>query len=84
LKLCSKTDRLLSNVSLRQYFDYIFSAEEVRKYKPAKEVYMMASEKLNLPLSEIALVSSNLWDIACAQAVGMQTYWINREGKKNK
>ena len=42
----------------------------------------MASEKLNLALSEIALVSSNLWDIAGAQRVGMQTCWINREGKK--
>ena len=42
----------------------------------------MASEKLNLPISEIALVSSNLWDIAGGQAAGMQTCWINREGKK--
>jgi 2-haloacid dehalogenase len=43
---------------------------------------MMASQKLNLPLSEIAMVSSNLWDIAGAQAAGMRTCWINREGKK--
>jgi 2-haloacid dehalogenase len=78
----SKTNKLLSNASLKQYFDYIFSAEEVRKYKPAKEVYMMASKRLNFPVSEIALVSSNFWDITGAQAVGMQTCWINREGKK--
>jgi 2-haloacid dehalogenase len=78
----SKTNKLLLNASLQQYFDYIFSAEEVGKYKPAKEVYMMASKRLNLPVSEIALVSSNLWDIAGAQAVGMQTCWINREGNK--
>ena len=78
----SKTKNFLSNASLLQFFDHIFSAEEVGKYKPAKEVYMMASEKLNLPLSEIALVSSNLWDIAGAQGVGMQTCWINRDGKK--
>lgn len=78
----SKTEKLLSNIGLMQYFDHSFSAEEVRKYKPAKEVYTMASEKLNLPISEIALVSSNLWDIAGGQAAGMQTCWINREGKK--
>ena len=78
----SKTNKLLSNISLIQYFDHIFSAEEVRKYKPDKAVYIMASEKLNLPLSEISLVSSNLWDVAGAQEAGMQTCWINREGKK--
>ena len=78
----SKTNKLLSNASLLQNFDHIFSAEEVGKYKPAKEVYTMASGRLNLPLSEIALVSSNLWDIAGAQAAGMQTCWINREGKR--
>jgi 2-haloacid dehalogenase len=59
-----------------------FKRAEVRKYKPAKEVYTMASQRLNLPLSETALVSSNLWDIAGAQAAEMQTCWINREGKK--
>ena len=69
----SKTNKLLSNISLIQYFDHIFSAEEVGKYKPAKEVYTIASERLNLSVSEIALVSSNLWDIAGAQEAGMQT-----------
>ena len=78
----SKTNKLLSNISLREHFDHTFSAEEVGKYKPSKELYILASEKLNFSTSEIALVSSNLWDIAGAQSVGMQTCWINREGKK--
>jgi 2-haloacid dehalogenase len=73
---------LLSNSSLRKYFDYIISAEEVRKYKPSSEPYLHVSKKLNLQISQIALVSSNLWDIAGAKSVGMHTCWINREGKK--
>ena len=77
-----KTDKLLSNIHLRQYFDHIFSAEEARRYKPAKEPYILASERLNVPVSEIVLISSNLWDIAGAQYVGMQTCWINRKDKK--
>jgi 2-haloacid dehalogenase len=78
----SKTEQLLSNLHLVKYFDHIFSAEEIRKYKPAKEPYLLASERLSIPISEIALVSSNLWDIAGAQAAGMQTCWINRKDKK--
>ena len=77
-----KSDKLLSNIGLRKYFDYIISAEEVRKYKPSPEPYLHVSKKLNLQTSQIALVSSNLWDIAGAKSVGMQTCWINRKDKK--
>lgn len=73
-----KTDKLLSNVGLRQYFDYVISAEDVKKYKPFPEPYIMASKKLGIPISDICLVTSNLWDIAGGQAAGMQTCWINR------
>ena len=37
---------------------------------------------MNLQISQIALVSSNLWDIVGGQAAGMHTCWINREDKK--
>jgi 2-haloacid dehalogenase len=77
-----KSDKLLSNSGLRGYFDYIVSVEEVRKYKPSREPYLWVSKRLNLEISQIALVSSNLWDIAGAKSVGMQTCWINREDKK--
>jgi 2-haloacid dehalogenase len=77
-----KSDKLLSNISLRKYFDYVISAEEVRKYKPSPEPYLLVSNKLNLQISQTALVSSNLWDIAGAKAVGMHTCWINRGDKK--
>jgi 2-haloacid dehalogenase len=77
-----KSDILLSNVGLRKYFDYIISVEEVRKYKPSPEPYLLVSKKLDLPVSQIALVSSNLWDITSAESVGMQTCWINRSEDK--
>jgi HAD superfamily hydrolase (TIGR01549 family) len=44
----SKINKLLPNIGLREYFDHIFSAEEIGKYKPSKEPYILASEKLNL------------------------------------
>jgi 2-haloacid dehalogenase len=77
-----KSDKLLSNISLRKYFDYVISAEEVRKYKPSPEPYLHVSKKMHLQISQIALVSSNLWDIAGAKSVGMHTCWINREDKR--
>ena len=77
-----KSNILLSNSHLRKYFDYIISAEEVRKYKPSPEPYLLISKNLKLQISLISLVSSHLWDIAGAKSVGMQTCWINREDKK--
>jgi 2-haloacid dehalogenase len=75
-----KSDKLLSNSGLRGYFDDIVSADEVRKYKPSRELYLLASKRLDLEISQISLVSSHLWDIAGARAVGMHTYWIDRRG----
>jgi 2-haloacid dehalogenase len=75
-----KSDKLLSNSGLRRYFDDIVSADEVRKYKPSRELYLLASKRLDLEVSQIALVSSHLWDIAGAQAAGMHTCWIDRRG----
>ena len=76
------SEKLLSNIGLRRYFDGIVSADEVRKYKPSKELYLLASKRLNLETSQIALVSSHLWDIAGAQAIGMHTCWIDRSSYK--
>ena len=73
-----KLDKLLINIGLKQYFGYVISAEDVKKYKPSPEPYILASKRLDIPISDICLVSSNLWDIAGGQAAGMQTCWINR------
>ena len=47
-----KSDKLLSNISLRKYFDYVISAEEVRKYKPSPEPYLHVSKKMHLQISQ--------------------------------
>ena len=80
-----KTEKILLNNSMKQYFDHIFSVEEVKKYKPSPEPYIMTSNKLNMQISELSMVSSNLWDIAGAQSAGIQTCcWINRREKQAK
>lgn len=73
-----RTNKILSNTELKEYFDHILSVEGVQKYKPSREAYIMASEILRIPLSEIVMVSSNAWDIAGAQSAGMLTCLIDR------
>lgn len=72
---------LLTNTSLQQYFDEIVSADEQKSYKPTKEVYELALEKIKCNKNEILFISSNCWDISGAKAFGYKVCWINRYGK---
>jgi 2-haloacid dehalogenase len=60
-------------------FPHILSVDAVRTYKPSPVVYRLAETHLGIERGQIALVSSNCWDIAGAKAFGLQTYWLNRQ-----
>jgi 2-haloacid dehalogenase len=74
----SKSNEILTNAGIREYFDHVLTVESIRKYKPSKEAYFMAYEALRIPLSEIVMVSSSAWDLAGAQSAGMLTCLIDR------
>ncbi|RYZ26893.1 MAG: haloacid dehalogenase type II [Chitinophagaceae bacterium] len=71
----------MENTGLISYFEEVLSAEQAKKYKPAKEVYLWAAEKLSLTPSEVLFVTSHSWDIAGAANAGMQTVFVN-QGKE--
>jgi 2-haloacid dehalogenase len=62
-------------------FDHVLTVEEVGVYKPAPAVYQLAADRLGIPKSAIALMSSNAWDIHAASAFGLRTVWCNRTGQ---
>ena len=59
-------------------FDFIFSAEHFKKYKPNEIVYKGAAEMLNLKIDECVLVASHKNDLCAAANFGMKTIYINR------
>lgn len=61
-------------------FDAVLSVDELRVFKPAPQVYALASQKLNTPKDRIGFVSSNCWDALGAKSYGFLVYWINRGG----
>ncbi|MFC6988215.1 haloacid dehalogenase type II [Haloplanus sp. GCM10025708] len=71
-------ERLASNTGLDAHLDGIISADEVKTFKPAPDVYENAADRLGRDLGECRLVSSNAWDIAGAGQAGMGTGWVNR------
>jgi 2-haloacid dehalogenase len=61
-------------------FDAVLSVDAVKVYKPAPQVYELASTQLTVPASRIGFVSSNGWDALGAKSFGFAVYWINRAG----
>ena len=60
-------------------FDFMFSAEHFKKYKPNKIVYLGAASMLNLNVDECVLVASHRNDLYAANRIGMKTIYINRK-----
>ncbi|TKA72496.1 hypothetical protein B0A49_05843 [Cryomyces minteri] len=64
-------------------FDQIVVVEEVKKFKPAPEVYEHLARKVGKEKSEMGwmwLVSGNPFDVVGARAMGMQAAWVDRSG----
>jgi 2-haloacid dehalogenase len=64
-------------------FKDIVVVEEVRKFKPAPEVYWHLVEKVGKTREQIGdvwLISANPFDIVGAGAVGIKAVWVDRGG----
>ncbi|MGH8676646.1 MAG: haloacid dehalogenase type II [Burkholderiales bacterium] len=61
-------------------FDAVLSVDEQKMFKPAPEVYELASRRLGFRPAGIGFVSSNCWDALGAKAFGFRAWWINRAG----
>jgi 2-haloacid dehalogenase len=64
--------------------DHLLSVEEVGIFKPARAVYQLAADRLGVPTTAVAFMSSNAWDIHAASAFGFSTVWCNRTGQKRE
>ena len=71
---------LLVNMAKRASlpWDCILSAELVKKYKPALEVYQMAASLLDLPVGEVLMVAAHKEDLRAAQQAGLRTAFVPR------
>ena len=71
---------LVRNCRMESVFDAVLSVDELKVYKPAAQVYKLATDRLGVAASEIGFVSSNCWDAMGAKSFGFAVHWINRSG----
>lgn len=61
----------LAGSGIDGYIEQALSVDEVRRFKPAPEVYLLAAAKLDVDLDDMVMVSSHDWDILGARSVGI-------------
>ena len=69
---------LVEKNDMKNFFDDIFSIEEVGIFKPSSKVYDIPIKKYKINKVEIAFLSSNTWDISGGGNFGYNCLWVNR------
>ncbi len=68
------------NAGLSEFFDLTLSVDEVRRFKPAPEVYLMAAARVGVEIDQMMMVAAHDWDIVGARSVGCPGAYIARPG----
>jgi 2-haloacid dehalogenase len=72
------TSALLRRAGVEQHVERVLSVEDVRRYKPAPQVYRHAADTCQVPPARVALVAAHAWDTHGAHAAGLVTGWVGR------
>ncbi|MBI3635906.1 MAG: haloacid dehalogenase type II [Candidatus Rokubacteria bacterium] len=73
------TKKLLARAQLDAFVERIISIDEVRHWKPRREVYLHAAQSLGVAPEALALVAAHAWDICGATRAGLVTAWVARK-----
>ena len=68
----------LTNAGIIELVDSYYSVDQVRKYKPFKEIYLSAAKQEGLQTEDIVMVAAHDWDLFGAKKVGLTTAYIKR------
>ena len=74
----SLLNELVKSNNLENFFDDIFSIEEVGIYKPNSKVYDIPIKKYKIEKNEVVFLSANTWDVSGGGNYGYQSIWVNR------
>ena len=71
-------NELVKTNNLNDFFDNVFSVEQVGVYKPDSRVYDIPLKKYKIKKKEVVFLSANTWDISGGGNFGYNTIWVNR------
>jgi 2-haloacid dehalogenase len=65
---------------LRDHFEQVISADEIRCFKPVPEVYHLAARRMNVDPEQVRVVAAHDWDITGALRAGCAAAFVARPG----
>ncbi|MGH3520931.1 MAG: haloacid dehalogenase type II [Micromonosporaceae bacterium] len=71
---------LLRRAGIEDDIEQVLSVDDVRRWKPAPEIYRHAADSTRVPADRVALVAAHPWDIHGAHEAGLATGWVARSG----
>lgn len=77
----SMLDSMIRVADIDELISRTVSADEIECYKPARELYEHAADRLDVGPSAIAHVSNGYSDVQGAMYAGMKGIWINRQNR---
>ena len=72
---------LVEGAGIAESFERHFSAEKVRRWKPAPEPYLHAAEETGVAPERCVLIAAHPWDVHGAKRAGLGAGWLNRDGR---
>ncbi|MEZ5826737.1 MAG: haloacid dehalogenase type II [Geminicoccaceae bacterium] len=70
----------VASAGIGDHLDALLSVESAGVFKPAPEVYQLATARFGIAANEVLFLSSNGWDIHGAASFGFRCIWVNRAG----
>lgn len=72
------TRALLDRAGLLPLVSRVMGVDEIRRYKPGKDVYLHAATSLGLAPERVAMIAVHAWDLEGAARAGLVTGWASR------
>jgi len=72
-------ESMVDHAEIDDIIEDTISADEVRTFKPAAEIYRHAAARTGTPIDEIVHVTAGWFDVMGAQHAGMQAAWVDRK-----
>ncbi len=76
------TRALLARAGLLPLVSRVMGVDEIRRYKPGKDIYLHAAASLGLPPGKLAMIAVHAWDLEGARRAGLVTGWSSRLERK--
>lgn len=71
---------ILNNLGIKEYFEVIISGEDVKKGKPAPDIFQKASEVLDVEPSNCLVIEDSGHGVKAAKLAGMKCIGFNNPG----